>query len=177
MKNPTMQVCSNLAADYLKSGIHPRDNIRNYTNVADYVTIRSVKGGAIQYDDVVEVDDWVCVNNLGTKDNEWMRQAWLDSGEQRAPVKRKSRPAPIKVGVGGVPFGRIARWYMKAGSTTPISYIGSGNKVPKTDGAKVCMTLPDALPADIDIDWYVNESFAILKDLGVRDFETAETTT
>lgn len=174
MKNPTMQVCSNLAADYLKSGVHPRDNIRNYTDVADYVTIRSVKGGAIQYDNVVEVDDWVCVKDLGTKDNEWMRQAWLDSGEQRAPVKRKSRPAPVKVGVGGVNVGRVARWYMKAGSTTPINYVGSGNRVPKTDGAKVCMTLPDALPEDIDIDWYVNEAISILGDLGV---DTSKLTT
>lgn len=167
MKNPSMEICSTLAVDYLKSGIHPRDNIRNYTNVADYVAIRAVKGGGIQYDDVVEVDDWVCVNDMGTKDNKWMRQAWLDSMEQRAPVKRKSRPAPVKVGVGGVPFGRIARWYMKAGSTTPINYSGSGNKVPKTEGAKVCMTLPDALPDDIDLDWYVNEAVSILGDLGV----------
>ncbi len=174
MKNPSMEICSTLAVDYLKSGTHPRDNIHNYTDVADYVTIRSVKGGAIQYDDVVEVDDWVCVNDLGTKDNEWMRQAWLDSGEQRAPVKRKSRPAPVKVGVGGVNVGRVARWYMKAGSTTPINYVGSGNRVPKTDGAKVCMTLPDALPDDIDLDWYVNEAISILGDLGV---DTSKLTT
>ena len=103
-----------------------------------------------------------------------MRQAWLDSGEQRAPVKRKSRPAPVKVGVGGVNVGRVARWYMKAGSTTPINYVGSGNRVPKTDGAKVCMTLPDALPDDIDLDWYVNEAVSILGDLGV---DTSKLTT
>jgi len=50
----------------------------------------------------------------------------------------------------------------------PISYVGSGNKVPKTEGARVCMTLPDTLPPDLDIDWYVGEAHQILSDIGVQ---------
>lgn len=43
---------------------------------------------------------------------------------------------------------------------------GNFKKVPKTDGAAECMTLPDRLPADIDYDRYVAEAEDILKDLG-----------
>lgn len=164
MKNPTNDVCSKMVCDYLVSGVHPRDSIKNYSDPKDFVAIRNVKGGGIQYDSFEEVDDWVCVNDLGTKDNEWRRPCW----EEGKVVKRKSRPAPVQVGVGGQYFGRIARWYMQKDGTMPINYVGSGNKVPKTDGARLCMVLPDALPADIDLDWYVNEAVDMLKDMGVE---------
>lgn len=165
MKNPTANVCSSLVVEYLKSGTHPRDAIKNYTEVTDFVSIRGVKGGGIQPETEVEVDDWVLVKDLGTKDNEWVRPSWPDD---RAPVKRKSRPAPVSEFRGGTPFGRIARWYMTTETLPPIVYCGSGNKVPKTEGAKVCMNLPDTLPPDLDYDWYVNEALSMLADMGVR---------
>ena len=37
-----------------------------------------------------------------------------------------------------------------------------------TDGAKPLMQLPSKLPADIDYQWYVNKSYAILADLGIK---------
>ena len=160
-KNPTMEVCSNLAVDYLREGIHPSVGIAKYTNIKDYVAIRKVKGGGIQFDHFVEVDDWVLVDDVGTKDNEWFSEV---TGKT---AKRKSRPHPVEIGVGGEPFGRVARWVMTTDKIPPISYVGSGNKVPKTEGARVCMTLPSELPKDIDFDWYVNETLSMLKDMGV----------
>ena len=174
MKNPTMQVCSDLAVEYLKTGVHPSEAIKNHTDITDFVAIRAVKGGGIQYDEVVEVDDWVLVNDLGTKDNEWSRRSWIDAGITRV-VKRKSQPKPVEVGVGGKSFGRIARWYMSTEQAKPISYVGSGNKVPKTDGAKICMTLPRELPADLDYDWYVSEAVSMLTDMGVSVDKTKVT--
>ena len=174
MKNPTMAVCSNLAVEYLKSGIHPAEAIKNHTDMSDFVAVRAVKGGGIQYDEVIEVDDWVLVKDLGTKDNEWSRQAWLDAGLTRV-VKRKSNPRPVEVGVGGERFGRMARWHMSTEPAKPINYVGSGNKVPKTDGAKLCMTLPDELPPDLNVDWYVAETISMLKDMGVDVAKQVET--
>lgn len=162
MKNPTNMVCSNMAVDYLKDGVHPSVAIEKYTDIRDFVSIRVVKGGGIVYDAVEEVDDWVQV-----ADREWRRQEWLDTGSTRASVKRKSRPNPVEVGVGGTKFGRIARWYMTTEPGLPINYAASGSKVPKTDGAKLCMTLPDELPADLDKQWYVNETISMLADMGV----------
>ena len=162
MKNPTMQVCSNMAQDYLVHGTLPDYSIYDYSNPEDFMAVREVQGGGIQYDGFELVDDWVEV-----ADREWRRQAWIDSGIKKASVKRKSRPRPSEVGVGGVPFGRVARWYMTRESLPPICYVGSGNKVPKTEGAKLCMVLPESLPDDLDWDWYIKETYSMLKDMGV----------
>lgn len=162
MKNPTMEVCSKMARDYLLYGWRPEEAIAQYTDIRDFVAIRNVKGGGIQFDKYVEQDDWVCINDVGTKDNEW------ESQTLGKIVKRKSRPAPFEVGIGGKPFGRVARWYMTVDELPPLSYMTSGNRVPKTEGARVCMTLPDALPADLDFDWYIRETYRMLEDMGVR---------
>lgn len=170
MKNPTASVCSHMAADFLKDGISPAEALHKYTDVRDFVSIRVVKGGGIQYDKIVEVDDWECVKDVGTKDNEWHRPCWPEG----KVVKRKSRPKPVEVGVGGTPFGRTARWYMAAGEHPPINYQISGNRVPKTEGAKVCMILPDGLPADLDRMWYIKEAESMLEDMGVPQSEIVE---
>ena len=49
----------------------------------------------------------------------------------------------------------------------PITNAINGNKIPKTDGAQLCMKLPQEIPKDIDYAWYVNETYDILRDLGV----------
>lgn len=162
MKNPTMNVCSDMVVDFMTTGIKPEQSIKKYKRMSDFVACREVKGGGIQYDRYVEVDDWVEVS-----DREWRRQAWIDQESERASVKRKSRPAPVEVGAGGTPFGRVARWYMTKDSLPPLSYIESGNKVPKTEGARICMTLPKKLPPDLDKAWYVKEAYAIMQDLGI----------
>lgn len=163
MKNPTMQVCSNMAQDYLVHGTLPDYAIYDYTDPEDFMAVREVQGGGIQYEGFEVVDDWVEV-----ADREWRRQAWIDSGIKKASVKRKSRPKPVEVGVGGVPFGRVARWYMTREFLPPICYVGSGNKVPKTEGAKLCMVLPETLPDDLDWDWYIKETYSMLKDMGIQ---------
>lgn len=161
MKNPTMEVCSNMAIDFLLHGTHPQEAIRNYKDMRDFVTIRAVKGGGVQHERVDLVDDWVCTVDVGTKDNQWYSPAMDKS------VTRKSRPPAFEVGAGGTPFGRVARWYMTRQKLPAITYVGSGNKVPKTEGARVCMTLPDDIPADLDKGWYIREALSILEDLGV----------
>lgn len=61
--------------------------------------------------------------------------------------------------------GKIVRYYY-AGVPGALTYKLNGNGVPKTEGAKPLMTLPDSLPADIDYDWYIREAYAILQDVG-----------
>jgi DNA polymerase elongation subunit (family B) len=64
-------------------------------------------------------------------------------------------------------LGKAVRWYYAKNQSGYISYSKNGNKVPKTDGAKPLMTLPENLPGDIDYDWYVAETKSMLKDLGL----------
>jgi hypothetical protein len=159
MKNPTMEVCSMAAAAYLRDDIKPEDFIKKCKDMRDFVAIRNVKGGGIQFDKYKKVDDWKEV-----EPGKWRRPCW---GAVKSSVKRKSRPPPVDVGVGGVPFGRVARWYMTKDKLPPLTYVGSGNQVPKTEGARVCMTLPDKLPKDLDLNWYINETYQILSALGL----------
>lgn len=65
-------------------------------------------------------------------------------------------------------LGKAVRWYYAKGQTGGIVYKKSGNIVPKSDGAMPCMDLPDEFPDDIDYGWYIDEAYAILKDLGVK---------
>lgn len=156
-KNPTMEVCSLAARAFLVSGLKPEEFITNHKVVKDFMAIRGVSGGGIQHEKVVEVDDWLLCE-----------EGWTHPGRTRKPEKRKSRPPPRSVGTGGVPFGRVARWYMTTLPTQPLTYLSSGNQVPKTQGAMLCMTLPKNLPKDLDYGWYVSETYDMLRDMGVK---------
>lgn len=74
----------------------------------------------------------------------------------------------------GVYLGKVVRWYYPKGETGHISYVGSGNKVGKTDGARPLMDLPPEFPDDVNYDWYINEAVDMLYDCGgLRKAETA----
>jgi hypothetical protein len=64
-------------------------------------------------------------------------------------------------------LGKTVRWYYATSARgKTINYKTNGNKVPKSDGAKALMRLPDALPDDIDYAVYENEAMSILKVIG-----------
>lgn len=68
-------------------------------------------------------------------------------------------------------LGKVIRYYWSTKGeeifeSKPNPKTGNFKKVPKTEGAAECMTLPDALPDDIDYDRYVAETEKVLKELG-----------
>lgn len=65
-------------------------------------------------------------------------------------------------------LGKVVRWYYSTDSDDCLKYATNGNKVPKSDGAKPMMDLPDAIPSDLDYAWYINEAISKLNDLGVE---------
>jgi hypothetical protein len=67
----------------------------------------------------------------------------------------------------GQTLGRVVRWYYACGETATIHDTSNGNTVARSQGSRPCMVLPDALPADMDLDWYVSEARDMLGDLGV----------
>jgi hypothetical protein len=75
---------------------------------------------------------------------------------------------------GGVFLGKVVRWYYAQGETGEINYIQSGNKVPKSEGAKPCMNLPEAFPNDIDYDRYNSIATEMLYELGVLRKQATE---
>ncbi len=54
----------------------------------------------------------------------------------------------------------------------PHKTTGRRPKVPKTDGCRPVMTLPDEMPDDIDYERYIEEAFKILNDIGYEPRET-----
>lgn len=77
----------------------------------------------------------------------------------------------------GVYLGKVVRWYQSTDvSNEPIKYATNGNKVPKTEGAKACMTLLDKVthPADLDYDWYNKEAIKIAIAVGCSKYLTSE---
>lgn len=111
--------------------------------------------------------------------------AWLASG---TPFEETIKSAPFTdfisarnvTGGGqqaGVYLGKVVRWYQSTDTGgEPIKYATNGNKVPKTEGAKACMTLLDkvAHPADLDYEWYNKEAIKIAIAVGCSQYLTPE---
>ena len=74
-------------------------------------------------------------------------------------------------------LGKVVRWYQ---STDPrygsINYFTNNNRVPKSEGARACMTLLDPVkhPPDLDHGWYLREAIKIAVALGCERFLTPE---
>ncbi len=66
----------------------------------------------------------------------------------------------------GIYLGKAIRWYYAAGQEGTIINAINGNQIPRSEGAKPCMTLPDVFPDDIDYEWYIQETEKILKQIG-----------
>lgn len=111
--------------------------------------------------------------------------AWLASG---TPFEDTIRNAPFTdfisarnvTGGGeqmGQYLGKVVRWYQSNDpALQPIVYRTNGNKVPKTEGARACMTLEDPVvhPADLDYSWYLREAVKIAVAVGCTQYLTAE---
>ena len=66
----------------------------------------------------------------------------------------------------GAFLGKSIRWYYGEGEKGTIVYAMKGSKVPRSDGARPLMDLPDQVPDDVDFAWYEKEANKILKEIG-----------
>jgi hypothetical protein len=74
-------------------------------------------------------------------------------------------------------LGKVVRWYQSTdASLEPLRYVKNGNKVPKTDGARACMTMLDKIthPEDLDLTWYRREAIKIAISVGCARYLTAQ---
>lgn len=60
-------------------------------------------------------------------------------------------------------LGKAIRWYYAEGETAAIINASNGYDVPRSQGAKPCMVLPDGIPGDLDYAYYVERALAILE--------------
>jgi hypothetical protein len=68
----------------------------------------------------------------------------------------------------GEPLGKAVRYYYSTSvlSDQIITYAKNGNKVPKSEGTRPLMELPDAFPSDVDYHVYEVEAERLLCELG-----------
>lgn len=66
----------------------------------------------------------------------------------------------------GIYLGKAIRWYYAQEVEGEIVYAASGNMVPRSTGARPVMLLPPTLPTDIDYEWYITETHAMLEKIG-----------
>lgn len=163
-KNPTNEICSMAATAYLQGGTPVKETIlKLFTleNFPNFLQARTVNGGAVTYGAMMDVDDWVPVSH----------GIWGCAGDPDKKVKRVSRPAPRQVGIDPVKLGRVARWYYstQAEFAHGLRYATNGNLVPKSEGGRPCLKLPETLPADVDIQRYIDEAISHLNNMGVYD--------
>lgn len=65
----------------------------------------------------------------------------------------------------GVYLGKAIRWYYASDEKGEIVYASSGNKVPKSDGARPLMQIPSEFPDDVDYDYYEKETLKMLRSM------------
>jgi hypothetical protein len=63
-------------------------------------------------------------------------------------------------------LGKVIRWYYSTEMYGEINRATTGDKIPKTDGARPLMELPDRFPGDVDYDRYIETSKSMLYDIG-----------
>lgn len=114
-KNPTNTICVEAVEAFLTKGVPITTTIRGCRDITKFVSVRSVKGGAV-------------------KDGEFL--------------------------------GKSIRWYYATGVEGEIVYATNGNKVPRSDGARPLMDLPQQFPEDVDFEWYEGEADKILQVIG-----------
>lgn len=66
-------------------------------------------------------------------------------------------------------MGKAMRWYYSTEVRSQLRSLSTGKAVADSMGARPLMVLPDdnAIPDDLNIDWYIREAYARLEDAGV----------
>ncbi len=173
-KNPTTEICTEAVIAYITTGTPLATTIYQCTNIAKFVTVRAVKGGAVKvykaskpnhtqeekialvkaagYREYYGEDNWILPNQEG-----------MGAVSFESAYARVSEPLEIKERTEYL--GKAIRWYYAKGETGEIVYANSGNKVPKSDGAIPLMDMGKEKPQDLDHEWYIQEAENILKQI------------
>lgn len=153
--NPTGQVCVDAIVAWLRDGVPVQHTIRACTDVRQFIYVRGVKGGGsflargvLPKQTTLKAMRELC----GDLPKEALLPAYSALVAQRSAERQY--------------LGKVVRWYYAAGSQGCIVTPSDG-LVARTEGCKPCMELPDALPADIDFDWYIREAIGMMEDMGL----------
>ena len=151
--NPTGQICVTAAIEYLKNGTSVEKTIKECKDIREFIYARAVRGGGIlnkrpMFPKIVTKQrKMALLEEYGFADYDELR-AWGNADTEY--------------------LGKVVRWYYCTESCAWIQYKTSGNQVPRSQGCKPIMELPNQLPDDIDYNWYIKETNDLLTDIGVK---------
>lgn len=180
-KNPTTTVCVEAVEALLVKGVPIDHTIRNETDIRKFVTVRSVKGGAVKVwssslpehsskEELLAMAGW-----SEFAENAWIPEGGTDRGAMWLDAAYKAACKEVAI-PGETEFvGKTVRWYYAKDVPGELVYALSGNKVPRSDGAKPVMVFDNDnhVPSDVDHDWYITEATRILRDIGALPAEAA----
>ena len=179
-KNPQNDICSEAVTEFLSKGIPLEKTIRDCKTITKFVTVRAVKGGAVKVYDSSPIpehntkEELVALAGFFKTEGNDLQGGDLyrhpEYGENLAVFDLQSAykmsEKMLTYWKENQYLGKAVRWYYAVNITGAILYAKSGNQVPRSEGAKPCMDLPDQFPIDIDYDWYIREANDMLKDVG-----------
>lgn len=162
--NPTGQICVDAVVAYLQHGTPLRDTIVACQDVRQFVYVRQVKGGGSYL---------ACAPLPRATTLTAMRRALQEHGSpvssmgvSNDTLRELYATLRDRVMASADYLGKAVRWYYATGSAGCI-LTPAGGLVARTEGCKPLMELPDELPGDVDIEWYVAEAVSLLVDIGV----------
>ncbi len=171
-KTPQTEICNEAVIKYLLDRTPIAKTIENCTDITKFVTLRKVRGGAVK-----QYAPHVPSKYLAMQKQELLKELKVEANSEGLyhvtpfdcydlddayDIKIKELTVPEKIEY----LGSTVRWYYANNIDGEIVIASSGNKVPKTDGAKPIPDLPSEFPDDINYEWYIQESYSILQDIG-----------
>lgn len=170
-KNPTNDICIEAIEKLLTEGVPIERSIYDCRDITKFINVRNVTGGAVKIwgnllpehkdkADLLRQSGFEPVEGGFWKHNTWKEDevASLETAYEHAALMWPTAKQDY--------LGKSIRWYYAKNEGGELVYAKNGNKVPKSDGAKPLMDIPAFFPLDVDYDYYINETYKMLKQIG-----------
>jgi len=170
-KNPTNEICIDAIEALLTNNTPIEHTIRNCKDITRFVNVRNVSGGAVKIwgnllPDHTDKPDLLRQSGFEPVEGGYWRHSTWKEEEVASPEAAYEHAVLMWPTAKQDYLGKAIRWYYAKDEGGELVYAKNGNKVPKSDGAKPLMDLPSVFPVDVDIDYYINEAYKMLTDMG-----------
>lgn len=184
-KNPKNQICTDAVIAYLEHGTPIGETILRCQDVRQFLTVRTVRGGAIRVTDT-KYDESL---TPGKKRDLLIDRGWRVAVPGTLAKMRVTPPNTLDT-MGETHYsveeayrrwcgedeydylGKVVRFVYAEGEPRGLHYLtknktGGRNLVPDSIGAMPLMDLPEEFPDGIDYDRYIAIANGILRDIGL----------
>ena len=169
--NPSNEICVEAIRKLLLENKPVHETINECQDIRKFLNVRSVNGGAVK-----SWDRLVPEHSSKEELLSIMGFSEISGGNYRhgswAPNSHASLERAYEYALQMCPpgrndyLGKAIRWYYGKDISGEIVYAKNGNKVPRSEGAVPLMELPKEFPKNVDKDWYINETYNVLKGIG-----------